>query len=609
MLAQEKLPALPQAPGVYWFKDAKGEVLYVGKAASLRSRVRSYFSPPSTLSPKIERMMGRVVDLEFMVTDSEQEALILECNLIKRHRPRYNVRLKDDKSYPYLKIELQEKWPRIYSTRRWEQDGARYFGPFASARSVRQTLVVLRRLFPFRTCKRNITGADSRACLEYDIHRCIGPCVGAATEEEYRRVIRQVILFLEGRDRAVQRELRRRMEEASHKLAFERAAVLRDQIVAVEQVTQSQKISSTLRQDMDVVAMAGARDLAYVQVFFIRGGRLMGREPYVVEGAQDESPSDVMASFLQQFYGSSPTVPPLILLQHPVAQPDLPGLPGLIEGWLRERRGGPVKLHVPRRGEKKGLVDMAAQNAHQGLEHYRITQLGAADALASALYQLQQALNLPRLPQRVEGYDISNIQGAWAVGGMVVFEHGRPRPAHYRRFRIRSQDTPDDYAMLREMLRRRLGRGEGFTGEGPWQTLPDLVLIDGGKGHLSTALAVMAGAGVKVPVAALAKEEEQVFVPGSPQPLPLAPSSPALLLLQRIRDEAHRFALSYHIRTRRRSAMASALDSVPGIGPRRRRELLRRFGSVRAIREATPEDIAATPGLNPRLARLLKQSL
>lgn len=603
MLAEEKLSALPQAPGVYWFRDARGEVLYVGKAASLRSRVRSYFSPPSTLPPKTERMMGRVADLEFMVTDSEQEALILECNLIKRHRPRYNVRLKDDKSYPYLKVELREKWPRIYATRRWEQDGSRYFGPFASARSVRQTLGVLRRLFPFRTCKRNITGIDSRACLEYDIHRCVGPCIGAATEEEYRRVIRQVILFLEGRDRAVQRELRRRMEEASRKLAFERAAVLRDQIAAVEQVTQSQKISSTLRQDMDVVALAGARDLAYVQVFFIRGGRLVGREPYVVEGAQDEAPGDVMASFLQQFYGSSPSVPPLILLQHPVAQPEL------LEGWLRGRRGGPVKLHVPRRGEKKGLVDMAAQNAHQGLEHYRITQLGAADAIAEALYQLQQALGLPRLPQRVEGYDISNIQGAWAVGGMVVFEHGRPRPAHYRRFRIRSQDTPDDYAMLQEMLQRRLGRGEGFGGEGPWQTLPDLLLIDGGKGHLSAALEVLSGAAVKVPVAALAKEEEQVFVPGSPQPLPLAPSSPALLLLQRIRDEAHRFALSYHIRARRRSTTASALDSVPGIGPRRRRELLRRFGSVRAIREATAEDIAATPGLTPRLARLLKQSL
>lgn len=603
MLAEEKLPALPQGPGVYWFRDARGEVLYVGKAASLRSRVRSYFSSSSTLPPKIARMMGRVADLEFMVTDSEQEALILECNLIKRHRPRYNVRLKDDKSYPYLKIELREKWPRIYVTRHWEQDGSRYFGPFASAHSVRQTLGVLRKLFPFRTCKRNITGIDSRACLEYDIHRCVGPCIGVATEEEYRRVIRQVILFLEGRDRAVQRELKRRMEEASRKLAFERAAVLRDQIAAVEQVTQSQKISSTLRQDMDVVALAGARDLAYMQVFFIRGGRLVGREPYVVEGARDETPGNVMASFLQQFYGASPSVPPLILLQHPVVQPSL------LESWLRERRGGPVKLRVPRRGEKKGLMDMAAQNARQGLEHYRITQLGAADAIADALHQLQQALGLPRLPQRVEGYDISNIQGAWAVGGMVVFEHGRPRPAHYRRFRIRGQDTPDDYAMLQEMLRRRLGRGEGFAGEGPWQTLPDLLLIDGGKGHLSAALAVLAEAGVKVPVAALAKEEEQVFVPGSPQPLPLAPSSPALLLLQRIRDEAHRFALSYHIRARRRSTTASALDSVPGIGPRRRRELLRRFGSVRAIREATAEDIATTPGITPRLARLLKQSL
>ena len=603
MLAEEKLPALPQAPGVYWFKNAHGEVLYVGKAAVLRNRVRSYFAPPHTLSSKVERLMERVEDLEFIVTDSGQEALILEYNLIKQHRPKFNVRLKDDKSYPYLKIEMREKWPRIYVTRNWEQDGARYFGPYASARSVRQTMAVLRRLFPFRSCSRNITGSDKRACLEYDIHRCIGPCVGAAAESEYHGVIRQVILFLEGRDQAVQRELKRRMEEASSRLEFERAAVLRDQIAAVEGVTESQKISSTLRQDVDVVAMAGARDLAYMQVFFIRGGRLIGREPYVVEGAQDETPSDIMASFLQQFYGSSPNVPPLILLQHPVTDS------GLLEVWLRERRGGAVKLHAPRRGERKGLVDMAAQNASQGLKHYRITRLGAADAIAEALHKLQQSLGLGRLPQRIEAYDVSNIQGAWAVGGMVVFEHGRPKPAHYRRFRIRTRNTPDDYAMLQEMLHRRLGRGEGFNGEGPWQTLPDLMLLDGGKGQLSASLEVLSVSGFSVPVAALAKEEEQVFVPGSSQPLPLSPSSPALLMLQRIRDEAHRYALSYHIRSRQRSATQSALDSVPGIGPRRRRELLRRFGSVRAIRESTPEEIASTPGVTPRLARLLKQSL
>ncbi|MDP6099958.1 MAG: excinuclease ABC subunit UvrC [Dehalococcoidia bacterium] len=603
MLAEEKLPALPQAPGVYWFKNAHGEVLYVGKAAVLRNRVRSYFAPPHTLSSKVEQLMERVEDLEFIVTDSEQEALILEYNLIKQHRPRFNVHLKDDKSYPYLKIELQEKWPRIYVTRNWEQDGSRYFGPYASARSVRQTMAVLRKLFPFRTCNRNITGTDKRACLKYDIHRCIGPCVGAAAESEYRRVIRQVILFLEGRDQAVQRELRRRMEEASRVLDFERAAVLRDQIAAVKGVTESQKISSTLRKDVDVVAMAEARDMAYIQVFFIRGGRLIGREPYVVEGARDETPPDIMAGFLQQFYGSSPNIPPLILLQHPMTDSSL------LVGWLKERRGGAVRLHSPRRGEGKGLVDLAAQNACQGLKQYRITRIGAADAIAEALHQLQQSLGLGRLPQRIEAYDISNIQGAWAVGGMVVFEHGRPKPTHYRRFRIRNRDTQDDYAMLREVLHRRLGRGEGFNGVGPWHTLPDFMLLDGGKGQLSAALEVLSLAGLNVPAAALAKEEEQVFAPGSPHPLPLSPSSPALLMLQRIRDEAHRYALSYHIRTRQRSATQSALDAVPGIGPRRRKELLRRFGSVRAIRESTLEEIASTPSITTRLAHLLKQSV
>ncbi|HJW88767.1 MAG TPA: excinuclease ABC subunit UvrC, partial [Dehalococcoidia bacterium] len=403
MLIEEQLRSLPASPGVYLFKDAGGGVLYVGKAAFLRDRVRAYFVPSAGLPIKTQRLVERVADIDFMVTDSEQEALLLECNLIKKYRPRYNVRLKDDKDYPYLKIDLREPFARIYITRRWEQDGARYFGPFASAGSVRQTLQVLKRLFPFRNCKRKIDGRDKRACIEYDIHRCWGPCIGAVSREEYDRVLRQVILFLEGKDDQIKRQLRQEMEEAAERLEFERAAVLRDQLQAVERVTERQKISSTLRQDLDVVALARFRDLAYVQAFFIRNGKLLGREPYMMEGVQDEADTRVMTSFIQQFYASSPNIPPLVLLQHPVAEP------ALLEKWLEGWRGGPVALQRPRRGEKKGLVDMVAENARQGLEQYRIRQLAAPDALGTALAELKEALHLPHLPLRIECYDISNI--------------------------------------------------------------------------------------------------------------------------------------------------------------------------------------------------------
>jgi len=603
---EEQLKALPQKPGVYLFRDTSGNVLYVGKAANLHSRVRSYFGAPDTLSPKLRRMVARLSDFEFLVTDSEQEALILECNLIKKHRPRYNVRLKDDKTYPYLKINVQDEWARVYVTRRVDKDGSRYFGPFASASSVRKTLDLLKKLFPFRSCKRAISGIDRRPCLEYDIHRCAGPCIGAISKDEYREIINQVVMFLEGRQESVVKELERKMAGASERLEFERAAVLRDQIRAVEMVTEHQKISSTKRGDQDVIALAQSKDQAYVEVFFIRSGRLIERDHFMVQGAQDEEPGQIMTGFLNQFYDSATYIPHVILLQH------LPDDILVLERWLESKRGARVNLLVPQRGEKRRLVEMVAENARQGLEQLRVKRLADPETTAAALGELRDALHLPHAPQRVECYDISDIRGTSAVGSMVVFQEGQPMKAHYRRFRIKTVAGTDDYAMIREVLRRRFKRAEGFKrpDKSGWTIVPDLVLIDGGKGHLSAARDAMSEMGVDfIPVASIAKENEELFRPDIAVPIILARASPALYLVQRIRDEAHRFALGYHRRVRRREATASALDNVPGIGPKRKRALLRKFGSVKAIREADIDEIAAVMGMTRSLAQRVKEHL
>ena len=601
---EEELNALPPKPGVYLFRDASGNVLYVGKGANLHNRVRSYFSTPYSLSPKLQKMMARMSDFEVLVTDSEQEALILECNLIKRHRPRYNVRLKDDKTYPYLKINFQEEWPRVYITRRVERDGSRYFGPFARAGSVRKTLDLLKKLFPFRSCRKAITGKDRRPCLEYDIHRCVGPCIGAISKEEYKEIIDQVLMFLEGKQEVVVRELEQKMAQASQRLEFERAAILRDQIRAVERTTERQKISSAARGDEDIIALAQNKAHAYVEVFFIRKGKLIERDHFIIQGAQDEEPGQIITSFLNQFYDSAAYIPPLILLQH---QPyDLP----IIKRFLEGKRGARVVLQVPQRGERKRLVDMVVENARQGQEQMMIRWLADPDTTAAALEELKRELHLPQAPKRMECYDISDIRGTSAVGSMVVFEDGQPRPAHYRRFRIKMVEGADDYAMIQEVLRRRFKRAGGFKGKDSWAIVPDLVLIDGGRGHLNAALDAMKemGAGF-IPVASLAKEQEELFRPEIGEPIMLPRTSPALYVVQRIRDEAHRFALGYHQRVRRAESIASALDNVPGIGPKRKRALLKKFGSVRAIKEAPIDELAAVIGMTRSLAEKVKEYL
>lgn len=588
-------------------KDKDSTILYVGKAANLYNRVRSYFGNSYRLSPKKARMVARVSYLDFFVTGSEQEALILELNLIKRHRPHYNVRLKDDKTYPYLKIDIKQDWPRAYITRRLEDDGSRYFGPFASARSVRQTLKVLKGIFPFRTCSKPITGKDKRPCLEYHIHQCLGPCIGSVTAAEYAAVVRQIVLFLEGKEEMVVQELKKKMARAAEALDFEKAALLRDQIQAIETVIEAQHIATKVKGEQDVIAYISEKDQAYVQVFFIRNGKLIGRENFILQGTQSETPKQVMTNFVKQFYASAAQIPPLILLQHPVEDRVT------IEQWLRSRRGAGVHIQVPYRGNKKQLVDIVAENAQRGLEQLRLKQIATPSAVTAALTELQENLNLTRLPSRIEGYDISNTQGAEAVGSMVVFEEGKARPAHYRRFRIKTVSGANDYAMLQEVIKRRFKRiqpkGTAAAGD-TWAILPDLILIDGGKGQLNAVLEAMRSVGAEsVSVASLAKENEEVFVPHRERPIALPRSSPALQLLQRLRDEAHRFALGYHHRVHKKQAFASALDAIPGVGPKRKRELLRHFGSVTAIRNASVPELASTKGINQNVARKIKEYL
>ncbi len=592
-------------------RNAEGQVIYVGKAANLRSRVRSYFGSPASMEPKTRALSQAIADFDFIVTSTPQEALHLEATLVKRHQPFFNIRLKDDKHYPYLKVDLTDPWPRVYITRRVERDGARYFGPYASASSVRTTLDIVKKLFPWRSCTKTITGTDPRPCLDYYIKRCIAPCTGYCTKEEYDEVIRQVILFLEGKTKEVVDGLRKQMEEASERLEFERAAFLRDQIKAIEAVSERQVTASTRPADEDVFGLARADGDAMVQVLFIRGTKMIGADSFSIDGSQDETDADVVASFVKQFYESSTYVPRTVVLPMPVPEQSL------IEQWLSERRGGRVRIVVPSKGEKRRLVAMAEENAREALAMQRVKWLADAGKTQMALSELQEELNLPARPRRIECYDISNIQGTSSVGSMVVFVDGHPRPKEYRRFRIKTVAGANDFASMAEVLRRRFKRaGEAVRRNGEaaddesFASLPDLVIVDGGKGQLHAALDVLRDLGLDgIPVAGLAKRQEELFVKDMADPIVLPRTSQALYLVQRVRDEAHRFAITYHRKVRAKAGMQSALDAVPGVGPKRKKALLRKFGSVKAIREASVDEIAATVGFTRRLAEAVKAHL
>jgi excinuclease ABC subunit C len=611
---QEKLDALPTKPGVYLMKDAKGTILYVGKAVNLRARVRSYFHASANQSPKIQRLAASIADIDFIVTASELEALILESNLIKRHKPKYNVRLKDDKRYPYIKITWQEEYPKVLIVRRMKRDGARYFGPFTAAWAVQQTLHTLRRVFPYLTCNRTITGQDERACLYLDIGLCLGPCVGVTSADEYRAMIDGLCRFLQGKADEVVSDLEARMQDASERWDFEQAALYRDQLGAIERVIERQKIVSAAMADQDVIAFARADGDACVQVFFIRHGRLIGREYFVLDGTAEEEEPDVVASFVKQFYDEAAYVPPEILLPNEIDEALV------IQDWLRSRRGNKVLLKVPRRGHKRDLVEMAAENAAETLSHLRAQWLVDEGKQAQAVAELQEHLDLEQPPNRIECYDISTTQGMATTGSMVVFVKGVPRKSDYRRFRIRTVDGTDDYASMREMLRRRfrhVTEPESETPRSPgakessWRLLPDLLVVDGGKGQLNVALEVLEEFGLRdqVPAVGLAKQEEEIYLPGRSEPVRLPRSSEGLFLMQRVRDEAHRFAVTYHRKLRGKQTIISQLDGVPGIGPKRRSALLKQFGSVEAIRAASVEELAAVPSMTRKAAEQLKGSL
>jgi len=610
---ESQVESLPHRSGVYLMHDVDGDVIYIGKTVDLRNRVRSYFHTSAQAHPKTRALVGEVADLEFIVTDTELEALILEANLIKKHRPRYNVRFKDDKRYPYIKVGLGDPYPKVTITRRIEHDGSRYFGPYTSSGAVHETLDLLRKSFPYLTCNREITGEDERPCLYYEIRRCLGPCIGAVSQSEYRAMIQGLIHFLEGRGEEVIEDLQERMASAAEDWDYEHAASLRDQLRAVQSVVRKQKVVSMAGADQDVIAFAREEDDACVQVFFIRGGKLLGREYFVLEGTREEDDRQVMAAFLKQFYEEAAYVPPEVLLPSQIDEALI------IERWLRQKRGERVTLRVPHWGKKRELVQMAAENAAETLAALRVQWQADAHKQEEALAELEEALDLPRTPARIECYDISTTQGAETTGSMVVFLQGVPRKSYYRRFTIRGVEGQDDYASMAEVLQRRFRRWEiaqseemlGTRDTKGWAKLPDLLLVDGGKGQLTVAQEVLASFDLTetVALAALAKQHEELYMPGRKNPVILPRRSQGLFLVQRVRDEAHRFAVSHHRHRRRKVGLTSRLESIRGVGPARRKALLKTFGSIEAIRAATVEELAAVPRMPRQVAEAIKAKL
>jgi excinuclease ABC subunit C len=689
---QSVLNSLPHKPGVYLMKDAQGTIIYVGKAISLFNRVRSYFQESTDHSPKNRSMVAKIEDIEFVVVQNEVEALVLESNFIKQFRPKYNVLLRDDKSYPYIKVALTEDFPRVYRVRSFARDGNRYFGPYTNSGAVDATLDLLNKLFAFRTCRYDASawappvGDEpppgwkqkllSRPCTQYYIHRCTAPCVAYTTREEYDAIIKQVILFLEGKHDEVLKNLEAQMESAAENLNFEEAARIRDRIKAVERILEKQRIISTEGQDdQDVIALASEDDETCAQVFFFRAGKLVGREFFILQGTRDSTPGEIMRSFFQQFYESVPHIPAEIIVE---AEPEDKAT---LQAWLKEKRHGAVAIAAPKRGEKLRLVEMVHQNAKEVLEQQRIKWLSDSQKTQLALEELQEALNLATPPRRIECYDISNTQGTNSVGAMVVFESGRPRNSEYRRFKIKTVEGANDFASHQEVLRRRFrkaasqqsaeleveaaialddtgqaslstgepenaqtasaspaplavedaegeqgsaasseeGTGESETPEGGMQhnwTLPDLVIIDGGKGQLSAAMEVMHELKLDIPTIGVAKEEgshsklttaEEIYIPGASEPIILPRSSQGLYLLQRIRDEAHRFGITYHRKLRSDKTFKSVLDEIPGIGPKRKKALLTHFGSIKAISAASLDELTALDGMTRDAAEKVKE--
>jgi len=608
------LDTLPTKPGCYLMKDSGGKIIYVGKAINLRNRVRSYFQSSTEHSLKTQHLVRDIVDIDWIVVGSELEALILEMNLIKKHRPQYNVRLKDDKRYPYIKAHWNEPFPKVTVTRNMENDGGKYYGPYTSVWAVHQTLDLLRKIFQYRTCDRVITGNDTRACLYYDIKLCSAPCIGKINEADYDQMILDLGKFLEGQTDPILDRLHQTMREMSETLQFEKAAALRDQIQAIERVVEKQKVISTQSMDSDVIALARSNGEACVQIFFVRGGKLIGRDYFILEGADDEKNSEVIAQFLMQFYSQSTHIPSEVLLPEDIEEAMI------IQNWLNQKKKGEkIQIMVPNKGVPKQLVEMATENATETLRSLKSQWEMDTNKQSIALAELQSAFGMSNPPNRMECYDISNTQGTASVGSMVVFEQGVPNKKHYRRFNIKTVTQPDDFASMEEVLIRRFRRWQAYQesnevgkkAEPSFSMLPDLLIVDGGKGQLGRALKVLEQFGLQDTIKAvgLAKSEELVILPDQAEPLALPRNSQGLFMMQRIRDEAHRFAITAHRNQRSKNSLRSVLDEIPGIGPARKKALLTEFGSVEVLRQASVEDIIKLSGINRSLAEQILRSL
>lgn len=594
---------MPTRPGVYLMKDAEGAVLYVGKAANLRTRVRSYFQPGADHGPRITMLVRRVAEVDLRVTASEVEALVLEATLVKEHQPRYNVRLRDDKHFPYLKLTA-ERFPQMVECRAMEPDGGRYFGPYTDAGAMRRADKLVRRLFHVRSCTFELTGEPQmRPCLDHHLGLCDAPCAGLISAAVYARQVDQAAQVLAGRADDVIERLSGEMGVAAEALEFERAAELRDLIAALRKLTAEQRVVSTSRTEADVLAVAQHEDLSCVQVFFVRDGRVTGDQRVILEGALDALPATPLRSFILRHYADGAPIPRRLLLPAPVE--DQP----VIAQWLSELAGRKVELLVPERGERRRLVELVQANAAESLRRYLTDRDQQRQRSEAAVSDLRDRLDLPRTPFRIECFDIATLHGRESVGSMVVLDDGRPLKSAYRRFRIRHEsDEANDYAMMREVLTRRLERAR--AGDAKFLPLPDLLLVDGGQGQLNVAVDVCSELGFQqLPLAALAKRHEHLYLPGRREPVVLDARMPALRLLRALRDEAHRFANTFHQRLRRGQGLTSILDEIPGVGPRRRTLLLEHFRGTEAIRAASVDDIAALPGFNRRVAEAIKQHL
>jgi excinuclease ABC subunit C len=610
---EDKLKNLPEQPGVYIMRDEDNGIIYVGKAINLKNRVRQYFQNSRGHSPKVLAMVERIRDLEYIITDSELEALILECNLIKKHRPKYNILLKDDKHYPYIKITVNEDYPRIMTTRDIKKDGAKYFGPYTDVGAVSRTIELIKKLFPIRTCSKNIrkTAGKERPCLNYYINRCMGPCQGDVDIQAYKDMVKGILLVLEGKQDEILGELETKMQQAAESLDFERAAELRDSIASVRKLAERQKIISSAMGDQDVIAMARADGAVCIQIFFIRGGKLLGREHFLLEGGDAEDNGAVILSFVKQFYNGDTFVPKEVLLQYETEDMEI------IESWLSEKRGSKVKVIVPQKGEKQKLVEMVAKNAEDAIqllvEKYRQDE----EKTLGAIRELADYMGLSKAPRRIEAFDISHLQGVENVGSMIVFENGKAKNRDYRRFKIKHVEGANDYESMREVLERRFRHGlkeqaqlkqEGKEAEtGKFAVFPDLILIDGGLGQVHAVLPVLRELSISIPVCGMVKddkhrtrgliyEDQEILVPIN---------SHAFRLMTNVQDEAHRFAISYHRSLRSKATVKSQLDEVPGIGPARRQALLKKFGSLKNIKAASIEELSAVPGMNKKAAEMI----